>query len=234
MITGKLDELNLQTGDVIRAYKNASGRRLTPTGPLWIVERKSPTFLRARKGNWTMAHPGVELSPSYVWEVVSRANPPTEIPTAFKQTGKPTNPKDAVGVRKWRQFSTIPFTVMWELGVAMLEGARNYGRHNYRDAGVRASVYVDASIGHITQFWEGEDIDADSQLSHVTKAIASLVILRDGMIQGKWVDDRPPSAPLDAQRRDLQRAVDHLFDKYPDPALPVLRNAADDPSQGAK
>src|SRR3546814_1076431 len=75
---------------------------------------------------------------------------------------KDTNPKDAVGTKKWRQFSTIPVTIIWELGVAMLEGARKYGRHNYRVAGVRGSVYVDAAIGHITQWWEGEDLDPDT------------------------------------------------------------------------
>lgn len=132
-------------------------------------------------------------------------------------TTKPTNPKDAVGIRKWRIFSALPLTVMAEVGVALLEGAMKYGRHNYRVAGVRASVYVDASIGHITQFWEGEDIDADSKLSHITKAIASLVVLRDAMIQGKLTDDRPPVGNLDAVRENLQGVVDELFDRYPEP-----------------
>ncbi|SVD92517.1 uncharacterized protein METZ01_LOCUS445371, partial [marine metagenome] len=30
-----------------------------------------------------------------------------------------------------------------------MEGAIKYGRHNYRIAGVRASVYIDATIGHL-------------------------------------------------------------------------------------
>lgn len=129
---------------------------------------------------------------------------------------KETNPKDAVGIRKWRIFSTIPMTVVWELGVALMEGARKYGRHNYRVSGVRASVYVDAAMGHISQWWEGEDTDRDSGLSHITKAIASLVVLRDAMIQKQMVDDRPPSTDLDPLRDELQRVVDGLFEKYPD------------------
>ena len=130
---------------------------------------------------------------------------------------KETNPKDAVGIQKWRYFSTIPLTVMAELGVALLEGARKYGRHNYRVTGVRASVYLDAAVGHMGQWYEGEDIDADSNLSHITKAIASLVILRDAMIQDKLVDDRPPKANLDKVRTEMQAVVDELFIKYPDP-----------------
>src|SRR5690606_3445969 len=92
---------------------------------------------------------------------------------------KDTNPKDAVGVRKWRQFTCIPFTVMAYVGTALLEGARKYGRHNYRVAGVRSSVYIDAAIGHLVQYQEGEDIDADSGLRHPIKAIASLIVHED-------------------------------------------------------
>lgn len=129
---------------------------------------------------------------------------------------KGTNPKDGVGIRKWRQFATVPMTVVTEVGVALLEGhMKGYGRHNYRVAGVRASVYVDAAMGHIAQWWEGEDIDSDSRLSHVTKAIASLVVLRDAMIQSKMVDDRPPKANLDQVRAELQTVVDSLFERYP-------------------
>lgn len=130
---------------------------------------------------------------------------------------KLSNPKDSVGVRKWRQFATVPQTVIADVGVGMLEGARKYGRHNYRVAGVRASVYVDAAMGHVAQWWEGEDIDADSGLSHITKAICSLVVLRDAMIQGMLTDDRPPKANLDLLRTDLQKAVDSIFERYPDP-----------------
>lgn len=131
-------------------------------------------------------------------------------------TVKDTNPKDAVGTKKWRQYCTVPTTILWELGVAMLEGARKYGRHNYRIAGVRASVYVDAAKGHIDQWWEGEDIDEESKLNHLVKAIASLVVLRDAMIQNKWVDDRPPKTDLDALRKNLQAAVDGIFERIPE------------------
>jgi hypothetical protein len=129
---------------------------------------------------------------------------------------KETNPKDAVGVKKWRQYCTVPTTIIWELGVAMMEGARKYGRHNYRIAGVRASVYVDAAKGHIDSWWEGEDIDSDSGLSHITKAMASLAVLRDAMIQKKFVDDRPPkTVDFDSFKADLQAAVDSIFVRHP-------------------
>ena len=142
--------------------------------------------------------------------------PPMLTPTPTLLSVKDTNPKDAVGVKKWRQYCTIPTTIIWELGVAMLEGARKYGRHNYRVAGVRASVYIDAAKGHIDQWWEGEDIDEESKLNHIIKAIASLAVLRDAMIQDKWVDDRPPKTDLDKLRADLQEAVDSIFERIPE------------------
>ena len=109
---------------------------------------------------------------------------------------KNTNPKDAIGISK-APMSTVSAAVLMEVGVAMLEGASKYGRHNYRAAGVRASVYYDALMRHAMAWWEGEDLDSDSGMSHVTKAIATLVVLRDAMLQDKFTDDRPPrSAPF--------------------------------------
>lgn len=135
--------------------------------------------------------------------------------------GKDGNPKDPLGIRKWRTFTTIPMTVMAEVGVAFLEGhKKGYGRHNYRVAGATASVYIDAAMGHIGQWWEGEDIDFDSKLSHITKAITCLIIVRDGMIQGTLNDDRPPKANLDKVRKDLQAAVDSMFEQWPDAVIP--------------
>lgn len=133
----------------------------------------------------------------------------------MNEGSKETNPKDLVGTKKWRQFVTVPRQVLWEVGVAMLEGALKYGRHNYRHSGVRASVYLDAAYGHLDSFCEGEDIDADSHLSHVTKAIASLVVLRDAMMNDFWVDDRPPMiADLSGHRERLQKIVEENFERY--------------------
>ena len=129
---------------------------------------------------------------------------------------KDTNPKDAIGISK-APMSTVSAAVLMELGVAMLEGASKYGRHNYRAAGVRASVYYDALMRHAMAWWEGEDLDPDSGMSHITKAIATLVVLRDAMIQDKFTDDRPPrSAPFLPALNDTAAAllVKHA-DKHP-------------------
>lgn len=132
---------------------------------------------------------------------------------------KDTNPKDAIGITKTPQ-STLPTQVLGEVGVAMMEGALKYGRSNYRVAGVRASVYYDALFRHMSAWWEGEDIDRESGLNHVTKAIAGLMVLRDSMMQGNWSDDRPPKVTNQNWIQDLNAKVAKLLEKYPDPKIP--------------
>ena len=131
---------------------------------------------------------------------------------------KQTNPKDAVGISK-APMSTVPAPVIMELGLALMEGARKYGRHNYRAVGVRASVYYDALMRHMASFWEGEDIDPDSGLSHVTKAMACLAVLRDSMIIGNWKDDRPPKHK-DGWVQELNEKAKEIIKKYPDSIEP--------------
>lgn len=119
------------------------------------------------------------------------ADAPGDDPARALLVLKATNPKDAIGISK-APMSTVSAAVLAEVGVAMLEGASKYGRHNYRAAGVRSSVYYDATMRHLMAWWEGEDTDPDSGMSHIAKAITSLVVLRDAMIQDVCTDDRPP------------------------------------------
>lgn len=129
---------------------------------------------------------------------------------------KASNPKDAIGIRK-APMSTVSAVVMAEVGVAMLEGAAKYGRHNYRAVGVQSSVYYDATMRHLMDWWEGQDIDTASGMNHVTKAIASLFVLRDAMIRGMLTDDRPPtSAEFLSQLNEKAAAIiDMHADKAP-------------------
>lgn len=131
---------------------------------------------------------------------------------------KPTNPKDAQGVKKF-SLSYVSAPVLAEVGVGMTEGGYKYGRHNYRAIGVKSSIYYDATIRHLFQWWEGEDLDPDSGLSHITKAICSLVVLRDAMIQNMLNDDRPPKSRPQWYNQP-NTATQALNEKYPDPVLP--------------
>lgn len=138
---------------------------------------------------------------------------------------KDTNPKDAVGIRK-APFSTMSAPVLAEVGLAMLEGARKYGRHNYRVSGVRYSVYYDAAIRHLTSWWEGEDLDPDSGLHHLVKAIACLLVMRDSIRIGNAVDDRPPRSS-EGWLQELNESAGAIIDRYPDAKDPYTQRSVE-------
>lgn len=106
----------------------------------------------------------------------------------------PSDPKQGEGEKKI-PFHTLPFAVLAEDAVAHGEGALKYGRHNWREGEVLASTYFAAALRHLFAWLEGEDLDPDSGLSHLTKARASLGVLRDAQIQGTAIDDRPRPSP---------------------------------------
>ncbi len=136
---------------------------------------------------------------------------------------KDTNPKDAVGIKK-APLSVLPWPPLFEAGLGLLEGARKYGRHNYRAVGIRNSVYFDATMRHLTAWWEGEDIDPDSGLNHITKALTSLLVLRDAQLCDMATDDRPPRPPQGFVRGCNKLAAE-LIEKYPDAPDPYTHHS---------
>lgn len=134
---------------------------------------------------------------------------------------KPTNPKDQVGVRKV-SLGRVSSVVLMEMSLGMLEGDRKYGGHNYRKAGVLASVYYDATMRHLMAWWEGEDQDTASGLSHITKALSSLAVLRDAMHNNKLSDDRPPKLE-DGWIEELNKKASEIIDKYPNRVKPFTQ-----------
>jgi len=145
---------------------------------------------------------------------------------------KLSNPKDAIGIKK-APLSTLPLPVLLECALGMLEGGRKYGRHNYRAIGVRASVYLDACFRHLAQYWEGEDIDSDSGLPHIVKAIDCLIVLRDAQMLNKCVDDRPPKYK-DGWVQELNKKAEKIIENYPNALEPYteVRMKEEDLSNG--
>lgn len=108
----------------------------------------------------------------------------------------------------------------------MMEGARKYSRHNYRVAGVRASVYYDAAMRHLMAWWEGEDIDPESGVPHLVKAMACLCVIRDAIHVNNWTDDRPPSLSVGWQS-DLNKKAGDLIDRLPESKEAYTRTSLD-------
>jgi len=129
---------------------------------------------------------------------------------------KPSNPKDSIGVTK-PPLSCIPCGPLFEIGAAMLDGSCKYGRHNYREIGVRASVYYDAMMRHAMKWWEGEDRDKDSGCLHLAHLAACAIILMDCP---DVTDDRPPVVGNPVDR--VAETVKAILAKYPEPKAPFV------------
>ncbi len=148
---------------------------------------------------------------------------------------KQSNPKDALGVMKV-PFHAIPSKPLIEIGLAMLEGGRKYGTHNYRAIGVRMSTYYDACLRHVISWWEGEDIDKDSGMHHVIKAISTLIVLRDSMHMGNCEDDRGIRYPNGIDLIFFNKMAADIIAKYPNCVEPFLEinKAMEEPSNQLK
>lgn len=135
-------------------------------------------------------------------------------PERGKKT-KPTNPKQALGIKKVPTH-VIPSGVLLEMGLAMMEGGRKYGSHNYRALGARHSTYNDAIERHRIAWWEGEDTDKDSGLHHLVKIIGCCLVMRDSILMGNDVDDRPLRYPNGLDMEYYNKLAEAIIKKYPD------------------
>lgn len=129
---------------------------------------------------------------------------------------KPTNPKDVIGSKKLGT-ATVPDAVKFFCALATIEGALKYGGANWSAAGVRCSVYLDALDRHVTKFKAGEWKDPQTNVPHLSNALACIGIILDAHLRGKIHDDRPPPNPeLIRWLDEAQKSVEHLQQMFAD------------------
>lgn len=105
-----------------------------------------------------------------------------------------TNLKTAAAQNK-PKLSDVPPVALFALGAAMSDGASKYGRYNWRDTGSTASVFYDAMMRHLTDWYNGEDYADDSKVHHLGHIMASCAILLDSELNNKLNDDRDKRKP---------------------------------------
>lgn len=128
---------------------------------------------------------------------------------------KPSNPKDLIGSDK-TPMGLVPSTAIALMSLAHLEGALKYGASNWREAGVRASIYIDAQARHMAKFLNGEWADPVTLVPHLASANACNNIIMDALACGKLIDDRPKPAPVSELIDSLGSNVRHLRDLFAD------------------
>lgn len=126
---------------------------------------------------------------------------------------KLTNPKDVIGSDKL-PLHLWPASATATGCLGLLDGALKYGRSNWRVAGVRYSIYVDALKRHVDALFEGEDTDPDSGLPHEAHALACLAIIVDAKAAGKLTDDRMYPGGHRALVEELTPHVARLREKH--------------------
>jgi hypothetical protein len=101
-----------------------------------------------------------------------------------------TNPKTQYGLAK-PGLSNVPPLPLFAIGQVMADGAAKYGPMNWRKDPVSASTYYDAAMRHLMAWWDGQDLDPTTGLSHLAHVAANMCILLDAD-SGPWLlDDRP-------------------------------------------
>lgn len=127
---------------------------------------------------------------------VSKAQLPDQTTTTPYPDG---NPKSLQGAKKY-SLRYLPLSANIAVNQALEDGAKKYGPANWREKGVAISVYVDAALRHLNQFYDGkQDNAADSGAPNLGHAMACLAIIIDAMAGGSAIDDRPfPTKDTDA------------------------------------
>jgi hypothetical protein len=128
---------------------------------------------------------------------------------------KPSNPKDAIGSKKLAMH-LVPSIVQIYAALGFTEGALKYGKYNWRVAGVRASIYLDAIYRHTAKLQNGEWADKVTKVPHLASIIACAGIIADARLCGKLNDDRPPAQPalssmIDREAAELTIHLQQLF-----------------------
>lgn len=122
---------------------------------------------------------------------------PTDFDTCFDGT---PNPKQAQGDKKV-PMCLFPDTAVIEGARAFDDGAQKYGPYNWREIGVVASTYNSAAKRHLAQWFNGEDVDPVSGVSHLGHALACVALLIDSIAARKLNDDRPPPVEIHTERK---------------------------------
>lgn len=86
----------------------------------------------------------------------------------------------------------IPPECIEEISQVFGFGAQKYGAYNWRkDVDTTSYSRTYSSIQrHLNAFWRGEDLDPETNLSHLSHAASQIFILMIQMKEGPHMDDR--------------------------------------------
>lgn len=128
---------------------------------------------------------------------------------------KPSNPKDAAAIAKVPLWLLSPIAkAHWAL--AQFAGFVKYQGWNWREAGIRNSVYLSAMQRHMDAYMSGEELDPIDGTHHLGNIMACAAIILDAKAAGKLNDDRPPVVDIRETYSMVELQMPKLKELYKD------------------
>ena len=127
------------------------------------------------------------------------------------------NPKTAAGLRKLPQDLIRPIALVEMAAVSGLGSDcpdKAYDRWNWRDAPAEEQTYVAAIERHLLRWYAGEEIDAQTGVSHLASTLANCAILLDAQESGTLIDNQGETPGVLA-----------VMDPYDASSMPVVKAA---------
>jgi hypothetical protein len=125
----------------------------------------------------------------------------------------PANPKDLVGAKK-APIRFVPPSLMIAVAPILELGGIKYNDGepvNWRKYDVKLSIYYEAAMRHMASWYDGEELDPESEKPHTWHAAACLAIIIDATLNGTAIDDRPLPGPAAQLLNRVDRSGGNSF-----------------------
>lgn len=120
-----------------------------------------------------------------------------------------TNPKRQYGV------ASVPLNMWSPLASAygslgLYNGALKYGKANFANTPVEASIYIAAAMRHLSAWACGQEFDPADGVPNLAGVLANIAILLEARAAGMLIDDRLKMAGYLKELEQLKEIVKHL------------------------
>lgn len=104
----------------------------------------------------------------------------------------------------------LPYDALAEVGKVLTLGASKYGDRNWEKGIDYGRVYA-ALQRHVTAWWQGQDVDPETGLSHMAHCAANALFLLAYERRGRRsLDDRPRSELMKQDVKALKRELKRI------------------------
>lgn len=89
------------------------------------------------------------------------------------------------------EYELLPLELFSGVNTVLQYGAKKYGVSNWKKPDFEMSRAYNALLRHMIAFWNGEDFDKESGLSHLDHAMCNLLFMKYHYLNTPVSDNRP-------------------------------------------